>query len=555
MSGSLHHRPSSGTLAAVFALAAGIGACTGEITDPGAAPGAVQPGGKSSGLCAAGAAPLRRLTRTEYDNTVRDLLGDASKPASAFPEDETLTGFASGASVSPLLAELYMTTAEQLAQTAVSKLSTLMACDPKASGEDACVREFIRDFGKRAFRRPLTNTEIDELFAVYAAERKIESFDASVELLIAAFLQSPRFLYRPELGAVSGATTTRVPLSSHEVASRLSYFLWQTMPDDELFALADAGELESAEVVADQARRMLSDQRAKDGVLEFFGQWFHLNQLDNITKSATAYPDFDAATAAAMKEETRRFLEDLMWEGDGRIGTLLTASHTFVNADLAPLYGVTPPSGSGFVRVTLDPTVRAGVLTHPGMMTIWSGAEQSSPVLRGLFVREAFLCQTPPPPPENLVVVPPDPDPSSSTRDKYLQHMKDPACKQCHTLMDPLGFAFEHFDAVGKYRTKDNGFPVDAKGEVLETLDADGPFEGAVELGAKLAQSRQVKECVARQWFRFAVGRPDQDEDACSLSKVYDALEAADGDMREAVVAIVKTEAFRSRTPITGGTP
>ncbi len=543
---------------AALALAASVGvACTGEITEPGATgSGGPTPGATSGALCAAGAAPLRRLTRTEYNNTVRDLLGDGSNPADAFPQDESLSGFSSGASVSPLLAELYMSAAEDLAATAVKKLSTLMSCNPATSGEDACVREFIRDFGKRAFRRPLLAAEVDELFTLYAAERKIEPFEASVELVVAAMLQSPRFLYRPELGdQTPGSKSARVALSSHELASRLSYFLWQTMPDDELFALADAGQLAGAETMAEQARRMLADDRARDGVLEFFAQWFHLGQLDMTTKSATEHPDFDADVAAAMKEETRRFLEDLMWKGDGRIGTLLTASHSFVNADLAAIYGVAGPVGSEFVKVSLDPKQRAGILTQPAFMAMWSGAEQSSPVLRGLFVREAFLCQTPPPPPENLEVIPPDPDPNSTTREKYTQHMADPACQQCHRMMDPLGFGFEHYDAIGRYRAKDNGFPVDATGEVFDTLDADGPFDGAVELGAKLAQSQQVKQCVARQWFRFAVGRPDGDEDACSLAKVDAALEAADGDMREIVVAIVQTEAFRYRAAIVGGTP
>ena len=534
----------------VIASALSLAGCLGEITSPGEKNGGGSGGsGKTAaGLCSASEAPLRRMTRVEYNNTVRDLLGDDSKPADAFPADENLFGFASGASVSPLLAELYMNAAEDLAATAAGKLDTLLPCDPGALGEDACAREFVKPFGQRAFRRPLSATEVDELYALYDGEKQAgEPFAPSLELVITAVLQSPRFLYRVELGGVG--TKDETPLTSFEVASRLSYFLWQTMPDEELFAAAEAGELESPEHVADQARRMLGDPRAQAGMRVFFDQWLHTRELSEVTKSETAYPEFGESLAASMQEETRRFVEDVIWNGDARLETLLTASYTFVNAELAAIYGVAAPA-SGWKKVDLDPSQRSGLLTHPSLMTVLSGSEQSSPVHRGTFVRENILCQMLPPPPENLVVVPPDPDPNLTTRERYAQHTADPACAGCHQLIDPIGFGFEHYDAIGRYRTKDSGFPVDASGEVTETESANGKFDGVPELAQQLVASTDVRECVARQWFRFALGRMDSEDDSCVLETVYDEFEKTGGDLRELVVSIVTSEAFRYRAPI-----
>jgi hypothetical protein len=536
-----------GTIAMLTALA-GTG-CIGEITQPGESGGSGGSGATGSqALCSASPAPLRRLTNAEYDNTVLDLLGDASKPASAFPADETLYGFAAGASVSPLLAELYMNAAEKLAATAAGKLGALLPCDPGAIGEAQCATQFIEHFGKRAFRRPLEQVEVDELYALYDSERTAgEGFASSIEIVIAAVLQSPRFLYRVELGGEG--TQDRVPLTSFELASRLSYFLWQTMPDEELFAAAESGELADPEHVADQARRMLADPRAHVGLRNFFDQWLHVRELEHVTKSETAYPTFDESLAASMAEETRRFVDDVLWNGDARLETLLTADYTFVNSELALLYGVEDP-GSGWKKVSLDPTQRSGLLTHAGLMTVLSGADQSSPVHRGAFIRENVLCQMLPPPPENLVVVPPDPDPNLSTRERYAQHTADPACATCHQLIDPIGFGFEHYDAIGRYRTKDSGFPVDASGSIVETTDANGAFVGVPELAQKLVQSQDVQQCVARQFFRFALGRIETEGDGCVLEGIYDDFRSKGGDLRELIVAIVQSDAFRQRARI-----
>ncbi|MBX3126233.1 MAG: DUF1592 domain-containing protein [Polyangiaceae bacterium] len=534
-------------LSAALALPLAFG-CVGSIDEPGERSGpTTTPKGQSGGVCAVGPAPLRRLTRAEYDNTVFDLLGDASSPASAFPEDEKLGGFSEGATVSPLLVELYQGAAEQLAATAVADLSKHTSCAPESAGEPVCARQFIESFGKRAFRRPLQPMEIDELLALYHAERAQEDYASSIELVISAILQSPRFLYRPEHGSPAlGDSGGRVTLRPHELATRLSYFLWQTMPDDELLGRADDGSLTDPVVLAEEARRMLADDRARAGVGELFVQWMHLGELQTLTKSEVRFPELTPKLKQAMVQETRRFVEHVIFDGDGKLSTLLTANFTFVNAELAPLYGVAPPA-SGWAKVTLDPAERAGLLTHPSVMTVFSGPEQTSPVYRGLFVREALLCQTPPPPPENLVVNPPDPDPSLSTRERYEAHTADPSCSGCHELMDPIGFGFEHYDAIGRHRTMDAGFPVDASGAIVGTEHTDAEFVGARELAGLLASSPDVSACVASQWYRFAVGRGEAKEDECALASINETFAKSGGDIRELVVAIVTSEAFRYR--------
>lgn len=536
------------SLVLVAAAAAG---CVGEIgrPDPTGNGGGGGTGSVQQPSCGVGPAPLRRLTNVEYDNTVRDLLGDTSKPASSFPPDENLSGFAAGAAVSPLLAELYMTAGESLAKQAVADLSKLLPCDPAAIGEAECAQAFIVDFGKRAFRRPLTADEVQQYRALYDGERKLEPFAASLELVIASLLQSPEFLYRPEVGGTA-AGAKRVALTPHQLASRLSYFLWQTLPDAELFARADDGSLLEPETLAAEARRMLGDPRAKDGVRSFFRQWLHLGELPAAGKSTSLYPSWNAKLASAMSQETQRFVEEVFWAGDGRLSTLLTADWTMGNAELASLYGAQAPSGTGFVKLTLNPSQRAGLLTQAGLLSVLAGAEDSSPILRGIFVREGLLCQPLPSPPEGLDIMPPDPDPNLTTRQRFAQHTADPACRDCHELIDPVGFGFEHYDAIGKYRASENGLPVDASGELTETLDANGKFDGVPELAKRLSQSAEVHACMTKQWFRFALGRAETDADACSLEHATKTFTEADGDLRELIVALVQTEAFRVRPEV-----
>jgi len=487
--------------------------------------------------------PLRRLTNEEYNNTIRDLLGDTSRPADAFAPDEAIGGFENN-TVSPVtqaLVERYMDAAEALAARAALRLDKLAPC-PARELPGACARNFIDAFGRLAYRRPLDEGERRATLAIYVEKEKQSGYARAIQLVIAAMLQSPKFLYRLE--PTDGGSKTRA-LTGYEIATRLSYFIWASAPDTELLDAAAAGKLTAPVAVGGAARRLLKDPRAVDGIRSFHRQWLDLRELDTKSKDPALYPAFTPELKKAIVEETLRFSTHAVLEGGDAVATLLTSKRTFVNAQLAKLYGVAPPPGDGFMLVDLPPRERSGLLTQASVMAVLSGVEEASPILRGKFVREKLLCETIPPPPVTVDTTPPRFDPKRTKKERFAQHRTDPSCAFCHEMMDPTGFGFEHYDAVGAWRTVDEAFPVDAVGMLSGTDDADGPFDGAVELAARLSASKQVRRCIATQWFRSAVGRVDRYEDIDSLEAAYKAFERAGFDVRELIVAIAMSEAFR----------
>lgn len=509
-----------------------------------------------------GQGPLHRLTRDEYDNTVRDLLGDESRPARAFPPDSTLLGFASGDNVSAMLLRQYMNAADSLAATAASHLDRLTSCDRARDGEERCARQLIEDLGPRAYRRPLTAEEASELYSLYATARGAgDGFEAGIELVVSALLQSPNFLYRVEMGAPSQAGSPVAEVSPYELASRLSYFLWSSMPDDELFAAAANRELETPEEIEAQARRMLDDPRAHDALARFYEQWLGLERLESLTKDDRLFGEFaEHGLGRKMHAETLAFVSHVMWEDDARIETLLTAPYTFASGPLAEIYGVDAPAEDTVRRIDLDPSERSGLLTQAGLLSLLANPNQGSPVHRGKFVRERLLCEVLQSPPdtnpetgEPLEINPPDLEPGMTTRERFAAHWEDPFCRGCHLQMDLIGLGFEHYDAIGRYRTTEGGRPIDATGVVHGTREGDVPFDGVPELAAWLAQAEQVHDCMTRQWFRYALGRHETDADDCSIREALTALEAGRGDLRELVVATTKTYAFRHRRVVTTG--
>ncbi|MBX5481710.1 MAG: DUF1592 domain-containing protein [Myxococcaceae bacterium] len=544
-----------------LAVAGGLCACSAPAESPEA--GGPAPSGDAGTVdpCAdtqsAPDAPLRRLTRDEYDHTVRDLLGDTSRPARAFPPDSEGNGFdnqASSQEASPALVEAYADAAEALAARA--DLASLLPCSPADIGPEACGRAFIQHFGRRAFRRPLTADEQSRFEALFDDVRSAEGFDAAARTVIEVMLQAPQFLYRIELGGAPAEDTARVRLTGYELASRLSYFLWSSMPDDALLDAAARGELDTPEGIEAQARRMLADDRAREMVRRFAVQWLGLSHFDDVAKDPVRYPDF-AAVKPLMQQEAALFVEHLSLDGTGDASRLFTAESTWANDALAQYYGLPPVSGEAFREVSLKKNARVGLLTLGAVLSQYGKFDQSSPVLRGKFVRERLLCQSLPPPPGNVVLDLPPPS-TSTTRERYKAHAANPACSGCHALLEPVGFGLEHFDGAGRFRTEENGYRVDAHGEVISAGDLDGPFEGAGELSERLGQSRQVKQCLARQWFRFAVGRGETTSapDQCALKRVDAAFAASGYDVRELLVAITLTDAFAYRRAIdSGGAP
>jgi hypothetical protein len=495
------------------------------------------------------------MTRAEYDNTVRDLLGDTQNPAQAFAVEEEALGFnnnAANLTTSVALAEKYMLAAEGIAARATAPGANRIGCDSAVAGNDACSRQFIDGFGKRAFRRPLTASETAMFSAQFEAGLAEDGFESGIRMVIETALQSPAFLYRVELGMPAAPGQAVVRLTEWETASRLSYLLWGSMPDEALFAAAEQGKLDAPADIEAQARRMLADPRAHDAVATFHEQWLDYDRIANVGKDAATFPDWTPEIGALMYRETRAFLDDAVFGVGGGFQALLTSPSTFLSSKLAAFYGVAPVAGDELTRVALDPTQRAGVLTLGSLLTINSHSNQTSPVHRGKLVRERFLCANIPPPPPDVMIKAPGPDPNSTTRERFAQHSAAATCKGCHTLMDPIGFGFESYDGMGRYRATENGLPVDASGELTGT-DVDGAFVGVVGLAGKLAQSSLVRKCYATQWFRFAYGRGESASDSCSLDKLSARLTDAHGDIKELLVALTQTDAFLYRAA--GGAP
>ncbi len=526
---------------AVIAL---VASCVGRIEN-GEEPATTEGPSSSAGTCGArkvAPSALRRLTHVEYNNTIADLLGDKSAPASTFT-DSVAAGFSNDAdslTVSTVLAEGYLAAARNLAATAVKSLDRLLGCSIAMRGERPCVEQFIRSFGKRAYRRPLDADEVEAYLAMFDSARPQGMVNRAVEILVATMLQSPNFLYRTERGEVQ--------LTPFEVATRLSYLFLRSMPDPELFAAAESGELADAAQIAHQARRLLRSPRARETLLAFQSEWLGLEELSGVQKTTRVYPEF-SLVARYMKAETSAFLGTVLDRHQGRLDTLLTGAETFINEPLATkIYGLPGVTGLAMREVSLDPGRYAGVLTQPSLLSIHALPEQSDPIRRGKFVREQLLCQTLPPPPADAQIADlPPPSLRASTRQRFEQHRSDPVCSGCHRLMDPIGFAFESFDGIGRHRTHDGGGPIDDAAEMHGSRDMDGTFRGVPELARRLAGSQEVQECVVRQGFRFAFGRTETPDDDCALKTAFQAFVSGGLTLTELMVAFTQTDTFAYR--------
>lgn len=501
----------------------------------------------------------RLLTRAQYNNSIRDLFGgrlnrDYAKP---FPPENQVLGFGTNAEfhrASPLLAEKQMTVAEAISDDALPLLGEWLPCSV-TTADRSCAESFVDDFGLRAFRRPLTADERERMLGLFDRSVARDGFSGAVRLLVQAFLQSPQFLYRFESGATPVSEGEPGPVAfqptEYELASRLSYLLWNTMPDDALFGAAQAGLLSNAEGLLDQARRMLDDPRTREGVADFYRQFLKLDRLKGVARDLDGMP---TNLGDSWRYSLDYFTGHVFTEDGGNLRALLTSPTVFLNDALAPLYGVAVPEGLSpgqFFRMDMGVDNRAGLLTQPALMALYAHPDQSAPIQRGVFVRDAVLCQPAPPPPPTVNNNPPDPDPSLTTRERFAVHTEEPECATCHQLIDPIGLSFEEFDQLGRYRTTENGIPVDASGAIVGVREdaIQGPFVGAVELGQRLAESVQVQQCLVTQWYRYGMGRVEQEEDLCSMKAAFDRFVAADGDMKELLLGIVASDAFRFRTP------
>lgn len=497
---------------------------------------------------------LRRLTHAQYNNTVRDLLGDDSRIADSFPPEDFVHGFRNqyqAQNTSPLQAEAYSTAAEKLAKKAFQSEDTRKLIPCKTT-EPGCASKFIRSFGRRVFRRPITQQETERYQKIFSAAAKA-GFVAGARTVVEAMLQSPNFLLRTENGLDP-------QLRPYETASRLSYFLWNTTPDDALLGAAEKGELNTPEEVERSVRRMLKDSRAKQAMNEFLAEWLRFDRLVNAVKDRRTYPLFTAELALSMSEETRRLFSGLAWSNRNFM-EFYSADYSFLSSDLATLYGLAAPR-TDYERVTLPAsTERSGILGQATFLALTSNPIETSPTARGLFVREQFLCQeVPQPPPGVNANLPPLSKAKPMTnRERLAVHLNNESCASCHSLIDPIGVGFEKFDAVGQRREKQKLTINPARGEKGETpftvelpLDTSGnvagipgsAFSSPRELGKILAASAQCQECVVKQLFRYAAGRHETAADRLVIREAFEDFKRSGFQFQEALVSLTRGMIF-----------
>lgn len=488
---------------------------------------------------------LRRLTALEYEATLRDLFGDPAVPVTAVFSDPSVLGFTVDTHalvIQGLGAQQLMDQAETIAHWAVTThLDKLTSC---TTNDATCRQAFIRQFGKRVHRAPLSDADVATYEGIFNGEA---TFNDGVEAVTSAFLQSPYFLYRRELGT---GDANGYQLSPHELASALSYLFTGSMPDDELFAAADSGALSGADEQERQAERLLQSARGHQAVGAFMRDWLGLGKLATIAKDDTVFKLTDSLRQA-MGEETRRLIEDATFNQNSSFLSLLTTKKTFLNQELATHYGL-PNAGSmtaEFSPVTFAAGQRdGGLLAQGSLLTALATASESSPVQRGKLVRTRLLCQELPPPPANLNTALKPSSGGVTTRQHFAEHSANPVCAACHRRMDPIGFGFEHYDAFGRWRDQDNGHPVDASGNV-ETNSANVPFDGLSGLTDYLTNQAgaEVNACLVRYWSYFAFGSPGWSEDQCTYDSISTSANADGFALRAVAKSIIKTARFSRR--------
>jgi hypothetical protein len=530
-------------LGAAAMLVLGVG-CIGDIGDP----GEDGPGGPENGplICTDGGVhvarhPLRRLTATQYQNTIRDLFGDADFEAELDEGEE-------------IISEREVRQLRDGAEVIIGRSSawtkTVFPCDIEGAADQQCLSDFLEGFAARAYRRPLGDDERAELVAVYEETLTIGTFREAMESVLQVVLQSPALVYMFEAGAPDAEPIHL--LTDHEIASRLSYFLWNTTPDDELLAAAAAGDLQDKEGLSTQTKRLLADPRADFAVQHFMSGWMQLDggvlhhPLEEAEKDPALYPEFDAELVSAMRTETQAFIRRT-FEEEGSFEDLLTARYAYVNGPLATLYGVSGPTdASTWEWVDLDKAQRAGLLTRAAFLTTFSTKNVTAPIRRGVWVLREMLCAGLGDPPPNVNNIPPE---GGNVDGEELTVRQDVAgktssndCAACHGLINPIGFTFENYDAIGRWQMEEvtSGLPIDASGHLPQSED----ITGAVALSSELAVMDEARNCFAERFYQAAISETLDDADKCSLGAIQERF-ADGGSMRDLVVEIITSDAFR----------
>ena len=536
------------------------GSAGGATTSGGMATGGMATGGTPSQTFVPAPGGLRRLTVPQYLNSIKDLFFEGGITPTLDPDVAAvlpLSGFASiGAaqlSVSSTATEQFETAALDVAKQAMSdpaRRATLVGCTPAGVTDDVCSSTFLKTFGRRAWRRPLTSEELGiYLGLVNGLQKATKDFYQGLQYGIAALLQSPNFLYRVELGTPDPTKPSQSVFSDFELATRLSFFLWNTTPDDALLDAAQSQQLTKGNGLATQTQRLLGSPRLVDAIRTFFTEYYRLADLDKLPQDPTLFPQKTSTVGASMREETLRFLTDIAFTRNVDYRSLFDSPTTFVNAELAKLYGVAGPA-TGFAAVTLpDSGMRTGYLGQGSFLALNAHNSVTSPTYRGKFVQEMLLCQSIPPPPPGVAPLPPNDATTQQTmRQKLEIHRAVEPCKTCHSIMDPIGLAFENFDAIGAFRTTDAMQAIDASG----TLYVGGQmisFSGPRQLATLLATHPQAGPCVVKNMYRYAMGHVENDGELAAVTTLSTQFEGSGFKLLSLIGGMVQHPAFAYAAP------
>jgi hypothetical protein len=522
-----------------------------------------------------GSSPVRRLSRIEYDNMVRDLGLDPNntQPATQFVTEQKIdTGKAGNfntnayATISgTLINQQYLEAAEALASATVSNTTALQAILPSSgcgTKNAACASAFISSWANRAFRGQLDATETTALNNLYATVSAQFDFPTGIQAVIEAVLTSPHFLFVLEFGQPpSGSSATSVPLTPMELATRLALYLWRSIPDQTLMDAATGGNLTTASDVATQATRMLADSKAQSALSDFADQWLDIENMDAVTKD-TQFTKWTASVASDLHTESlTTFTKAVL--ANSSYTSLLTSSSSYINGNLASFYGLSgSPTFNTATTVNTAANPRMGILSQGSVLSMHAHTSLPSPTKRGRMIRQQILCEEVPDPPASVGGMPIPPPPANittgTTRGAYLMHVSaNTVCNDCHQYMDWIGFGFDNYDATGVYYTQENGSTIDPSGQFIpmpNSTDITGTFKNMSDMITQLSQSQQVNQCFALEEIRYALLRAETDADACSAQAIYKAFSAGNSfNISTLITAIVSSNSFMYRTPVNAG--
>jgi hypothetical protein len=521
--GRMHGRV-RGLAAAAGALFA-FQACVGQLGD---VPEGGEVGAKPSSCTATTLTtkPLRRLTNGELYNALVYVVGAEMVDGLELPTASTShDGFESdhrALQVSELVVDKLSTLAFGISKRVLANPSAVLSCDTSQDSDAACLERLIDELGPRTFRRPLTSEQRSRYLALANELLFDEELPVAAALIVQALLQEPQFLYRLQRIDASQSDAKSDRFDDYTVAQRMAFLLWQGPADEELLSDAAAGRLQDPKVREAHVRRMFADPKAEQPLRDFARQWLGLDRLKGKYKDAERFPGFDAELAAAMSEQSQRFVASTLAASGGALRSLLTSSKVPMTAELAAVYGVAYSGSEPWKLVELPPAERAGILTQAALLSIGGHQLEGSPILRGVDVLSRFLCVEPAPPPPDIdtsVATSEDDDQIRTNRERFEEHVEAPVCNSCHQSFNPIGYALENFDAIGQFRSHDNGLPVDAEARLTLGGDLAGEVDGPIELSKHFASSAIVQRCIEEKMQRFQTARELDDGDRCRIEK------------------------------------